>query len=143
MRLVLPTAPRMELVAGEASRAAAAVLGMDLDRAEEVRLAVVEACLNAIEHSQSWDGQIEIWIRLHEEDDPPALEIVVRDRGRGFVPDSVPVPNLEENLRGQRKRGWGLQIIGGLMDRVKIESGAEGTQLTMCKLCYPERGRKS
>ena len=34
---------------------------------------------------------------------------------------------------GLRKRGWGLQIIEGLMDEVHIESGASGTTVVMRK----------
>jgi serine/threonine-protein kinase RsbW len=132
----------MELVAGEASRAAATAFGMDGNRAEEVRLAVVEACLNAIEHSQPEDGRIEIDLSLGEDEAATWLEVVVRDRGRGFSPDSVPVPDLAENLRRGRRRGWGLQIIRSLMDRVEIESGPKGTELKMYKLCVSEGERK-
>lgn len=134
--------PDMELVAGETGRAAASVLGMQEDRAEEVRLAVVEACINAIEHSQSRDGTIEILFRLLRQEEPPWLEVIVYDRGIGFVPEQVPAPDLRQNLRGERKRGWGLQIIRGLMDRVEIESGADGTRLSMFKCCSAE-GRRA
>ncbi|MFC1527065.1 ATP-binding protein [Candidatus Latescibacterota bacterium] len=34
---------------------------------------------------------------------------------------------------GDLKRGWGLELMGQFMDDVRIESGPEGTTLTMTK----------
>jgi hypothetical protein len=45
--LVLPMAPDMELVASQAASALAGFVGMSPDRVDEVRMAVVEACINA------------------------------------------------------------------------------------------------
>ena len=65
--------------------------------------------------------------------EPERLEIRVHDRGVGFAPEAVGRPRLEAGLRGERKRGWGLRIIQGLMDQVEIQSGADGTTVVMSK----------
>jgi len=36
-------------------------------------------------------------------------------------------------LKADRKRGWGLKIIKGLMDEVEIDSGPRGTTVVMSK----------
>ena len=45
----------------------------------------------------------------------------------GFEPEEVEAPRIEDKLKAARKRGWGIQIIKGLMDEVEINSGAIGT----------------
>jgi anti-sigma regulatory factor (Ser/Thr protein kinase) len=54
----------------------------------------------------------------------------VRDEGVGFTTSGRSAKGKKVKLS---KRGWGLQIIEGLMDEVHIESGAGGTTVVMCK----------
>jgi serine/threonine-protein kinase RsbW len=141
--LILPMAPDMEIVASQAASAMAAFIGMSADRVDEVRMAVVEACINAFEHSRAAERKVDITFRLfggaHPEPQrdgamrPDLLEIRVHDRGVGFVPAAVEEPRMEDKLKGDRKRGWGLKIIQGLMDEVEILSGSQGTTVVMSK----------
>jgi len=131
--LVLPMAADMELVASQAAAALASWIGMPSDRVDEVRMAVVEACINAFEHSRAAERKVDIRFLVWGNAEPERLEIRVHDRGVGFAPEAVERPRLEEKIRGERKRGWGLRIIQGLMDQVEIQSGAEGTTVVMSK----------
>jgi serine/threonine-protein kinase RsbW len=133
VKLVLPMAPDMELVASQAASALASWVGMTADRVDEVRMAVVEACINAFEHSHAEERRVDIVFRVYGAGEPERLEIQVHDQGVGFSPDEVEVPTMEKKLRGDRKRGWGLRIIQGLMDEVRIQSGARGTTVVMSK----------
>lgn len=133
VKLVLPMAPDMELVASQAASALAAWVGMTADRVDEVRMAVVEACINAFEHSHADERRVDITFRVFGDGTPERLEIRVHDQGVGFSPDEVEVPKIEKKIRGDRKRGWGLRIIQGLMDEVRIQSGAKGTTVVMSK----------
>jgi len=126
-------APDMEVVASQAASSLAAFIGMSPDRVDEVRLAVVEACINAFEHSQSAERKVELTFCLIGDREPDCLEICVHDRGVGFAVSEVEEPKIEAKLRGSRKRGWGLKIIQGLMDEVKILSGSSGTTVVMSK----------
>ena len=47
--------------------------------------------------------------------------------------DSPTGDSAEGESKVLHKRGWGLQIIEGLMDDVLIESGAAGTTVVMVK----------
>jgi len=131
--LVLPMAPDMELVASQAASAFASWLGMSSDRVDEVRMAVVEACINAFEHSHADLRKVDITFKVWGADAPERLEIRVHDSGVGFAPESLEVPRIEQKIRGERKRGWGLRIIQGLMDEVEIQSGSHGTTVIMSK----------
>ncbi len=132
--LILPMAPDMEIVASQAASAMASFVGMSSDRVDEVRMAVVEACINAFEHSRAAERKVDITFRLIGGGArPERLEIRVHDRGVGFQPAAVEEPRIEAKIKGDRKRGWGLKIIQGLMDEVEILSGSQGTTVVMSK----------
>ncbi|HEV3455342.1 MAG TPA: ATP-binding protein, partial [Thermoanaerobaculia bacterium] len=114
--------------------AVAESMKMSPDRIDEVRMAVVEACINAIEHSQASEREVYVTFEVLGEKDPEKLRITVRDTGVGFEPARMDEPRIEDKLKASRKRGWGLKIIRGLMDEVEIRSGAEGTIVVMSKL---------
>jgi serine/threonine-protein kinase RsbW len=135
VELALPMVPEMEIEASRTATAIAEWIGMSPDRIDEVRMAVVEACINALEHSHASDREVYVTFQvLGEEGDPEKLRIMVRDTGIGFSPDVVEEPTIAGKIKAVRKRGWGLKIIRGLMDEVEILSGADGTTVVMSKM---------
>ena len=138
VKLTLPMLPDMEIAASKTASAIAEFMEMSPDRVDEVRMAVVEACINSIEHSASPDGKVHLTFVVVEEGDAEKLQITVRDNGVGFSPSELREPKIEEKLKAARKRGWGLKIISGLMDEVDLQSSPQGTTVVMCK--YRDRG---
>ena len=137
--LTLPMVPDMEIAASKTATAMAEFMQMSPDRIDEVRMAVVEACINAFEHSRSSDRKVYMTFEVLGEGEPESLRITVRDTGVGFAPEEIEEPTIEGKLKAARKRGWGLKIIRGLMDTVEIHSGADGTTVVMSK-ARDERG---
>lgn len=133
VKLTLPMAPDMEIEASETATSMAEAMAMSADKVDEVRMAVVEACINAIEHSRSKDRQVHLTFEVLGSGEPHRLRITVRDHGIGFDPESIEEPTIEDKLKAERKRGWGLKIIHGLMDDVRIRSNDRGTTLVMSK----------
>jgi serine/threonine-protein kinase RsbW len=129
LRLVLPHRPHVELEAGQAVETVGLKAGFSHDTLAEVRLAVVEACLNALEYGA---GEIEVEVAAHT-DGSPWLEIRVIDHGPGFEPAAVPRPKLRSKLHADRKRGWGLELMRRLMDEVEITSRPGRTQVRMIR----------
>jgi len=134
--LALPMAPEMEIEASKTAGAVAQSMEMSPDRIDEVRQAVIEAFINALEHSRASDREVLLTFEILGEKDPEKLRITVRDHGVGFAPNTVREPRIEDKISGTGKgrRGWGLKIIRGLMDEVEIHSGAGGTTVVMSKL---------
>jgi serine/threonine-protein kinase RsbW len=132
--LTLPLAPDMEVAASKTATAMAELMSMDADRVDEVRMAVVEACINAIEHSHSRDRRVQLTFEVLGGREPEALRITVCDAGIGFAPERVQEPTIEAKLRAPSKRGWGIKIMRGLMDDVEIHSGSDGTRIVMTKV---------
>jgi len=132
--LTLPMLPDMEIAASKTATALAEFMEMSSDKIDEVRMAVVEACINSFEHSQADDRKVEIQFAVLGNDEPERLQITIRDSGVGFTPESLVKPRIEDKLKAASKRGWGLTIIKGLMDEVDIHSGPGGTTVVMSKL---------
>jgi serine/threonine-protein kinase RsbW len=132
--LTIPMLPDQELVAAMAADQIAQNLGFERKAAEQIRMAVIEACINASEHSQSSDRRIHLNFLC----DQDKLLIMVRDFGCGFNPMDVKEPNIREKLKAIRRRGWGLMLMRRLMDEVEfVDVRPEcGTLLCMTKYLY-------
>jgi serine/threonine-protein kinase RsbW len=99
----------------------AAAAGLPGDAIADLKLAVTEACTNAIVHAYEDGGHgneivIRYWIG------PGVLQIEVADRGRGF--DSANPPSRANG--GPEGHGLGLMIIRAVTDELTISRGPEG-----------------
>jgi serine/threonine-protein kinase RsbW len=130
VRLVLPRVARAELLASRAVEEAGQRIAFPRDTLAEVKLAVVEACLNALEYGA---GDVEVEVVAHPNDARAWIEVAVVDHGPGFDPSGVVRPVLEDKLRSKRKRGWGLELIRRLMDEVEITSEPGLTKIRMIR----------
>ena len=126
--LTIPMLPNMELPATTVAESLGVFMGLDVDKIEEVKIALIEGCINAFEHSKSEDGRIDISFQINER----GLTVAINDGGHGF--------DLEEakrRIRDRREkglpRGWGLTLIEELMDELEIDSTDKGTLITMTK----------
>lgn len=129
--LTLPMLPDMEVAASKTATAMAEYMQMTPDRIDEVRMAVIEACINAFEHSHAPDRKVYMTFEVLGGGEPELLRISVRDTGIGFEPAEGRRPGGGIT---KSKRGWGLKIIQGLMDSVEIDSNAGGgTTVVMSK----------
>ena len=99
-------------------------IGFCLEDIEDIKVAVSEACANAIKHSL--DNKFSVEYTIFEN----GLTITIIDSGKGYDVDSIDVPNLEE----PKESGLGLFIIQSLMDEVDIKSDIDnGTIIKMTK----------
>ena len=128
VELTIPVMPDMELLATQTSAAVAKHMNLDDEKTAEINMALSEACINAFEHSES-KSEIEIHFKISED----SLVIQVTDSGKGFDKSKVDIPNIEEKISSEYKRGWGLKLIEELMDTVKFDSSEDGTTVTMTK----------
>ena len=129
IELKLPVIANMELVAVQTAEVVAKHMDLSEDKAAEISMALIEACINAFEHSQA---QNNVFIHFILEEN--SLVIKVIDQGIGFDKAKVEIPAIENKLgTDERKRGWGLQLIQELMDSVEFESSKDGTTVTMTK----------
>jgi serine/threonine-protein kinase RsbW len=97
------------------------------ERIDDLKLAVSEACTNAIEANlQSPSADPPVVVRVWEA--PERLEVCIADSGLGFDPELLPEhPPVTDPERLNFERGLGIPLIRTLVDDVRFESGAEGT----------------
>ena len=128
--LHLPVVPNVELVAAKAVETLGGALGMLQTHFVASCVAMVEACLNAMEH-----GGGPVTVRLHGDNhaEKPCLVIEVEDHGQGFDPATAKQNSPSKVLGCASKRGWGLTLIRELMDDVQIRSEPGKTLVYMRK----------
>jgi serine/threonine-protein kinase RsbW len=133
--LVLPINSESELVAVRALEQMATYSDLDETSIEKVKIALIEACINASEHSQSFEKKIRVYFTVQ----PERIEIVVEDRGQAFDPVEVQARIVREADPLSQKRGRGLGLIREMMDEVRFEKADIGTRLYMVKKKFDER----
>ncbi len=108
------------------------------ERLDDLRLAVSEACTNAIEAQirarreappgRKVDDHILIRCLVADE----RMEIEVYDQGTGFDPDAlVAHPPVTDPTRLDYERGLGIPLIRILTDEVEFHPSPEGTKVRM------------
>ena len=132
--MILPMGEDNELLAANTVEQIARRLNFQPEAINQIKHAIVEACINATEHSLSPDRKI--YQRFRVESD----KLVVTISSRGVVPSNLAAQNGQlgalpgvENEAAQERRGWGLKLIRSLMDEVEFERIDEGTSLRMTK----------
>jgi serine/threonine-protein kinase RsbW len=127
--MVVPMGEDNELIAAHTAEQIAKRLTFKPEAINQIKTAVVEACINASEHSFSPDRKI--YQRFRVESD----RLVVTISSRGVVPTNLngASPRPETNAAAEERRGWGLKLIRTLMDEVEFERVDDGTSLRMTK----------
>jgi len=129
VELKLPVLKNMELVATNTSEVVSKHMDLSEEQSDEISMALIEACINAFEHSETKN---EIYIHFMISDNELTIKVI--DKGKGFDASKIKIPEIENKINTkERKRGWGLMLIKELMDSVDFESDHTGTTLTMVK----------
>ena len=132
MELTLPMVADIEIAAARAAGNLARELGMSSEKIDEMTHAIIEACINAREHSGCADNRIYLrFVGTSLADGSPRIDIWITDHGRGF--DLSEAKLRRKSLGSTHKRGWGLSIIEAHMDEVDITSTDQGTTIHMVK----------
>ena len=130
IELRIPGELGYEKVAMEAAATMARKMKFSPERIEDLRTAVSEACINAVEHGTKGDRRGKVAVALTR--DGKKLQIAVKDRGPGFNYESEAPKILEKLIAEGKTRGWGMFLIENLVDEVEITSKPDkGTTVRM------------
>jgi serine/threonine-protein kinase RsbW len=117
VELQLPSRLGCEKVAMETAANVAREMGFSPERVEDLKTAVAEACINAIEHGNSLDETLPIGVMLSM--DAETLEVKVSDTGKG-AHGPAQVPDIDKKMHEEHSpRGMGMFLIESLMDEVE------------------------
>ena len=97
----LPSRLGYEKVAMSTAAAVAKLMGFREDRVEDLKTAVAEACINAMEHGNRLNEGLSVGVVLSA--GPGALEVKVIDDGKGAT--LAAASSLDEDVKGKLKTG--------------------------------------
>lgn len=136
--MVIPVGEDTELIAAHALEEIARRHKFPPRSINQLKTALVEACINAAEHGLAPDRKIHQ--RFLVSDDK--ITISISNRGLRLT-DKLAASNEREAQpieieSPDTRRGWGLNLIRGLMDDVRVEPVDDGTRITMTKFLREE-----
>lgn len=126
--MVIPMGDDTEMIAARTLEDIARKHHLSPKVINQIKTALVEACINAEEHSLSPDRRIYQKFSI----DADRLTITVANRGLRLLDRAAP----GEIVPDEGRRGWGLKLMKSLMDEVKIEASEDGTRISMVKYLH-------
>lgn len=120
----IPSELGFEKVAMSTAAGMASMMGFSQERIEDLKTAVAEACINAIEHGNAGDESLHVGVVLSRTDSE--LEVRVSDEGTG--PEELPdEPDIHRKMSGEEDpRGMGMFLIQALVDEAEWHKGPPG-----------------
>src|ERR1700744_4583739 len=120
----LPSRLGFEKVAMSTAASVAKLMGFREERIEDLKTAIAEACINAIEHGNRLNEKLSVGVVLSAGTD--ALEIKVMDDGKGMKQHPVR-PDIDRKMHGEEDpRGMGMFLIQALVDEAEWVVGSNG-----------------
>ena len=120
----LPSRMGFEKVAMATAASVARLMGFREDRIEDLKTALAEACINAIEHGNRLNEGLSVGVVLSVSAD--SLEVKVIDDGTGMSKQQAK-PDIDRKMHGEESpRGMGMFLIQALMDEAEWVAGTDG-----------------
>ena len=132
--MILPMGDDNELLAANIVEQIARRLNFRPEAINQIKTAIVEACMNVAEQNFSSDRKIYQHFRVEND------RLIVRISNRDVGPSNLQPHNIEQVPpfggvieASEERRGWGLELIRTLMDEVEFEQVDDGASLRMIK----------
>lgn len=124
--LSLPSKAEYVSVARLTASVIANNMGFNIEEVEDIKVAVGEACNNAVLHGKCDQDRFELNFIIEDQ----KIIVEIKDTGNGFDFEEYKEPDLIN----PRENGLGLFIMKSLMDIVEVTSNVkEGTCIKMIK----------
>ncbi len=130
IELRLPSKLGYEKVAMNTAASVARLMGFSEERVEDLKTAVAEACINAMEHGNKMDAALTVGVILSIDQD--SLEVKVTDTGGGPQGEHA-APDIDKKMHGEEDaRGMGMFLIQALVDEAEwVSSPPAGSYARM------------
>ncbi len=126
IEISLPNKLGYERVAMACSASFAKIVGFLPDRIEDLKTAVSEACLNAMEHGNLNRPDKRVLVSMNYKDH--VFSVSVRDEGEGMreTPERPEIRDIEKKIESlETPRGLGMFLIKQLVDHVEFNQITE------------------
>ena len=138
IELRLPSRLGFEKVAMGTAASVAHLMGFSEARIQDLKTAVAEACINAMEHGNKLDETLCVGVILSV--GPETLEVKVLDTGEGPRGHAA-APNIDRKMHEEEEaRGMGMFLIESLVDEVEwVSSPPAGSYARMVIHLHPAK----
>jgi len=127
--MILPMVKEAELVAAQCLEQIGKNLNLDQDAVGQLQIAVIEACINAMEHGKGTEKKIYISVAA----DGGRLEVSIESAGREFVVQESGEPFGDREGIKAPGRGWGIKLMKRFADEVRFEKTVRGMKTVLVK----------
>ena len=126
----LPSQLGYERIAMACSASYARMVGLAPERVEDLKSAVAEACINAMQHGNKDRPEASVVVNMKFREDTFIVSVI--DQGNG-IPEVPEFPGIVRVIEGEESiRGLGVFLIRQLVDSVKFnQMTPEGHMVTM------------
>ncbi|MCP4626293.1 MAG: ATP-binding protein [bacterium] len=128
----LPNVSGYERIAMECSASFAKIGGLVKERIEDLKTAVAEACLNAMEHGNRDHPDSRVVITMYLGDKNFKVSVMDAGDGMSVIPQHIDIKKKVEGL--EPPNGLGLYLIQQLVDQVefkKINGGGHVVKMVL------------
>jgi serine/threonine-protein kinase RsbW len=127
---VPPRRDHLALVRLVVSGAAAIHRSVPERRLEDLRLAVTEACANAVDATQKAGSSAPVAVLIELQEDLAVVRVI--DHAGGFEPAEIEVlPAATDPQRLTHERGLGLSLMRSLVDEVAFARTSDGMEVRL------------
>ncbi len=127
--LTLPMTKEAELVAAQCIDQIGKNLHLNQDITGQLQIAVIEACINAMEHSRGAERKVYVSIVADE----GRLEVSIESAGQEFIVQETGEPFVGREAAKTGGRGWGIKLMKRFADDVKFEKTTRGIKTVLIK----------
>jgi serine/threonine-protein kinase RsbW len=132
MEINLPSKVGYERVAMECSASFAKLAGLVAERIEDLKSAVAEACINAMQHGNKWRPEARVIVNMNFKDDTFIVSVMDQGDGMSKLPEYPGIARIiEENVS---PRGLGVFLIRHLVDEVKFNQMSDGGHMMIMEI---------
>ena len=123
VEVTLPSKIGYERIAMDCSASFAKIIGFVPERIEDLKTAVSEACLNAIEHGNKGRPEARVVVTMNFKDN--TFNVSVKDEGEGLE-EWPQIPDINEKTNKlESPRGLGIYLIKQLVDQVDFHKKSD------------------
>jgi len=127
--MTIPMTRESELVVAQCLEQIGKNLQLNEDAMGQMQIAVIEACINAIEHGRGADDKVRVAVAV----DRDRVSVSVESDGPEFIMQDTGEPFGDEEAAKASGRGWGIKLMKRFADEVTFERTSRGTRTVLTK----------